>query len=174
MRIFLLIALLFASPAFGQILNQNEGVLEQIVPESFPLSGSAVTTHSVIRSVTSVSYTLANKTGMNLYLAMQQGGVSFGTCGQIDNVQGGLPRVPQPHALFYSAPMGGGKPRGVFVPASGQITGLIVFDDCGAPNPDVATASFSLTLMVGKTDDWNRMSSIPLSAVLPVRLGPGG
>ena len=165
--LFLLLALI--DTAHAQILKRDE-LQEQIVPDSFTLTGSASASrigNSFWRM--SVNYAIVNKTGINLYLGFLQDGISLGSCGNAERVQGGLPLLPSPSAGSYSSSNGGGAPRGVFVPASGRIAGMIILDNCGTPNPGFPTAPLALTLMLGKAGDFSKMVTLPIDAEIPVR-----
>jgi hypothetical protein len=62
-----------------------------------------------------------------------------------------------------------GPPRGAFVPAGGRAAGAIVVYNCPAPNPGYATAPLSISLMVGKAQSFQTMTTFPLSIDAPIR-----
>ena len=170
---FFICLLVFILPASAQVAQQpDDSLLEQIVPESFTISGSATASKINWFWRTSLNYTVVNKTGINLYMGVMQGGVSLGSCGEVNTTQGGLPQLPNPTAVAYSAPAGSGPPRAIFVPASGKTSGLIVLNNCAAPNPGFPTAPLSFTLMMGKANDWKHMVTLSVNADIPVRQLP--
>jgi hypothetical protein len=69
---FRIIAVFLAliSPAFTQVATPAESLQEQLVPESFKLSGSAIATRPYAEWWTTVPYTLVNDSGMNLYMGL--------------------------------------------------------------------------------------------------------
>ena len=85
--IILLIAL--TDVACAQIVKQDDSLQEQIVPESFALTGSATASKFNWAWRTSVSYTVVNKSGINLHLGLMQNGVSLGSCGDAESTQSG-------------------------------------------------------------------------------------
>ena len=161
--------IVLVNAAFAQVVKQDESLQEQIVPESFTLTGNATAAKFNWFWRTSISYSITNKSGLNLYLGVMQNGVSLGSCGDLESGQGGLPLLPSPSAFAYRSPAGGGSPRGLFVPASGRISGRLVMDNCAAPNPGFETAPLSFTLMIGKSPDWSHMITLPLDAEIPIR-----
>ena len=160
----------FTLSASAQVAQQpDESVQEQIVPESFVVTGNAVATKINWFWRTNISYTVVNKTGLNLYMGVMQNGMSLGSCSDVQSTQGGLPQLPSPTAIAYSAPAGSGPPRAIFVPASGKTSGLIIMNNCAAPNPGFPTAPFSMTLMMSKANDWRHMVPLSVSADIPIR-----
>jgi hypothetical protein len=166
-----IIAVFFAliSPAFAQVATPDESLQEQLVPESFKLTASAIATKPYAEWWTTVSYILVNNSGMNLYMGILQGSVAIGSCTQVEKVAGGLPALPGRNQLVYIAPIGSPPPRGMFVPAGGQVAGSIVFLDCAAPNPGFPTAPLSVSLMVGKSGAPKTMTQFSVSAEAPIR-----
>ena len=159
--------LVSANAAMAQVAKPDESLQEQLVPESFALAGWATSKNNVWHWETSISYSIVNKSGINLYIGLLNTGISLGTCGDVAGTKGGLSLLPSPTAMGYS-----GDPHEAFVPASGRITGIIVLDNCAAPNPGSPTAPLSLTLMFGKTREWKKMVLLPLDADIPVRQLP--
>ena len=164
----LIILIALTDIACAQIVKPDENLQEQIVPESFAFTGTATARKFNSFWRTSVSYTVVNKSGINLYLGLMQNGVSLGSCGDAESTQSGLPLLPSPSASVYSSPAGG-LPRAVFVPASGRTSRRIVLENCAAPNPGFETAPLSITLMLGKTNDWKKMITLPVDAEIPIR-----
>ena len=170
MNRFLFCLMAFTLSVSAQVAPSDDNtLLEQIVPESFVIKGDAVASQINWFWRTSISYSITNKTGINLYMGVMQGGVSLGSCGDVQTTQGGLPQLPSPKATYYSAPAGGGPPRAIFVPAAGKVSGLIVLNNCQAPNPGFPTAPLSVTLMMGKANDWKHMVSLSVNADIPIR-----
>jgi hypothetical protein len=167
---FLFCLMAFTLAASAQVaLQSDETLQEQIIPESFVITGDATASKINWFWRTNISYSIVNKTGINLYMGVMQGGVSLGSCGDVNTTQGGLPQLPSPTAVAYSAPAGSGPPRAIFVPASGKTSGLIVLNNCAAPNPGFPTAPLSLTLMMGKANDWKHMVTLSVNADIPIR-----
>ena len=84
-------------------------------------------------------------------------------------MRGSLQLLPNPHATAYSVNPMQGPPRGAFVPAGGRAAGAIILYNCPAPNPGYPTAPLSLSVMVGKTQVFQTMTTFPLSVEAPVR-----
>ena len=160
----LILLLASSAAALAQVSKQDESLQEQLVPDSFSLTGTATSRNNVWRWQTSISYSIVNKSGINLYIGLLNTGISLGICGDVDATKGGLSLLPSPTAMSYS-----GDPHEAFLPASGRISGIIVLDNCPAPNPGFPTAPLSLTLMFGKTREWKRMVLLPLDAEIPIR-----
>lgn len=163
------ILLCLSSPVFAQVTQQDEGLQEQFVPESFKIEASAVSAKFNWLWNATLSYSIANNSGMNLYLGILRGGVALGNCTDAEEVRGSLQFLPNPHATAYSVNPMQGPPRGAFVPAGGRAAGAIILYNCPAPNPGYPTAPLSLSLMVGKTQAFQTMTSFPLSVEAPVR-----
>jgi hypothetical protein len=106
---------------------------------------------------------------MNLYLGVMQGGVTIGNCTDAEGIRGTLQFLPSPHATAYSMNPMQGPPRGAFVPAGARAAGAIVVNNCPAPNPGYPTAPLSISLMVGKTQSFQTMTTFPLSVDSPIR-----
>lgn len=169
---FFFVACLSAfQPASAQVTAGDNPILEQLVPESFKFEASAVASKiDLFNWRTNVSYTLANNSGMNLYMGVLKGSVAIGSCSHADNAHGGLQLLTIPPSGPYAVELSvGPPPRPVFVPAGGKISGMIAVEDCSAPNPGSPTAPLSLTLMIGKTDARKTMAQVPLSANTPIR-----
>ena len=62
-----------------------------------------------------------------------------------------------------------GPPRGAFVPAGARAAGAIVVYNCPAPNPGYPTAPLSISLLVGKSQSFQTMTTFPLSVDAPIR-----
>lgn len=149
----------------------DESLQEQLVPESFKLTASAVAEFFVWQWKTAVSYTLKNDSGMNLYIGLADNSSSIGSCTQANEVRGGLPPLPAPGQMFFSVPTSGGGAvlRPAFVPAGGRVSGTIVVSVCDAPNPGSPTAPLSVTLLIGKTSTVKDLVPYPITADAPVR-----
>jgi hypothetical protein len=166
----LLVALALATPAFAQVApREDTSILEQLVPESFRLTGTATAARNGFLWRTTINYALTNNSGMNLFLGIDRSGVSLGSCTEAEAANGGLPLLPRPRQLIYGAPIGAGPPRGILALAGARIAGTIILMNCDAPNPGYETAPLALSLMLGKEADFNKMQLIPLSAVIPIR-----
>jgi hypothetical protein len=157
-------SIVLTGAASAQVGPPADTLLEQIVPESFVLTGTAIAKQSVLFWETTVNYTLVNKTGINLYMGVVRNGSSLGACNDLRNAQGGLPFLPPPGAFLYDAP-----PPGIFVPASGRVTGRIGIVNCAAPNPGSATAPLAMVVLVGKTNEWKKMIALSVDAQVPIQ-----
>lgn len=157
------------SPASAQVTQQDESLQEQFVPESFKIEASAVSSKFNWLWSTTISYTITNNSGMNLYLGVMRGGVTIGNCTDAQEIRGSLQFLPNPHANAYSVNPMQGPPRGAFVPAGGRAAGAIVVSNCPAPNPGFATAPLSISLLVGKSQSFKTMTTFPLSVDAPIR-----
>ena len=167
-----IIAIFFAltSSTLAQVTTPDLNLQEQLVPESFKLAATAIAAKASLDDWwTTVSYTLINNSGMNLYMGLLQGSVAIGSCTQVEKVAGGLPSLPGPNQTFYIAPIGSPPPRGIFVPAGGRVAGAITFLDCSAPNPGSPTAPLSISLMIGKSEARKAMIQYPVSVDAPIR-----
>lgn len=171
MRLFLVFLALLASPAVAQIApkQQDDSILEQLVPESFKLTASATAQRTGLVWRTTISYGLKNDSGMNLYMGVDRSSVALGSCTEAETSTGGLPLLPSPQARVYSAPAGSGPPRGVMALAGSRVSGVITLVNCDAPNPGSATAPLSLSLLLGKQADYARMTPVPISADIAIR-----
>ena len=166
--IVILIAL--TSPAFAQVLTPDQSLQEQLVPESFKFEAKAIAAKANLFDwQTTVSYTLTNNSGMNLYMGIMMGSASIGSCTDIRNARGGLQLLPGPNAIAYGVDPTIGPPRAAYIPAGGRVAGTLAAEGCSAPNPDSPTAPFSMSLMLGKTDAQRSMVQIPLSVDAPIR-----
>ena len=123
------------SPACAQVTQQDESLQEQFVPESFKVEATAVASKFNWLWNTTISYTVTNNSGMNLYLGVMRGGVTIGSCTDAEEIRGTLQFLPNPHAHVFSVNPMQGPPRGAFVPAGGRAAGAIVVYNCPAPNP---------------------------------------
>ncbi len=169
LRVTIVLALLM-SPAAAQVMGPDESLQQQLLPESFPFEATAVATKiNMLEWVTTISYTVTNKSGMNLYMGVAIGGVSIGSCTRATRTSGGLRFLPPPGMINYSINMVGGDPQPIFAPAGARITGSVSLDECSAPNPGSPTAPVSMSLMIGKTQAIQSMIQYPVSATAPVR-----
>ena len=169
LRMFIAL-LILASAANAQIIKgQNDGSLqEQLLPESLPLTASATAAKvNAFEWFTTVNYTLANNSGMNLYMAIAYRSVSIGSCARIQGggVTGGLAMLA---GLDLSFPTQGGAGLR-FVPAGGRVSGTIMLNECEAPNPGFATAPLSMGLLIGKSADPRQLIQVSVSAEAQVR-----
>src|SRR5688572_29122001 len=106
---FFLLALTSATHA--QVMREDQSLQEQLVSESFKLSASSVSEHFVWQWRTTVTYTLKNDSGMNLYVGLMDQSASIGSCTEADEIRGALPKLPAPGQMFMSVPTsGGGNP----------------------------------------------------------------
>jgi hypothetical protein len=165
-----ILALGSLSPVSAQVMQQDESLQEQLVPESFTLEASAIASKFNWWWSTTVSYAVTNHSGMNLYLGIMQGGVTFGSCTDAEEIRGALQFLPSPHATAYSVNPMQGPPRGAFVPAGARASGAIVLTNCATPNPGFPTAPLSISLMVGKSEAFRTMTTFPLNVDAPIRM----
>ena len=93
-----LVSLSCLSPACAQVTQQDESLQEQLVPDSFKIEASAVASKFNWLWNTTVSYTVTNNSGMNLYLGVMRGGVTIGSCTDAEEIRGTLQFLPNPHA----------------------------------------------------------------------------
>lgn len=157
-------------PATAQVIAGDNALLEQLVPESFKFEASAVASKAdMFNWRTNITYTLANNSGMNLYMGIMMGSVAIGSCAQVNNARGGLQLLPGPNAVAYAVDLSVGTPRPVYVPAGGKVTGMLAAEECSAPNPGSPTAPLTLSLMIGKSESRNSMVQISVSADAPIR-----
>ena len=162
-------ATLGLSPVSAQVMQQDDSLQQQLVPDSFKLTATAVAAKFNWFWNTTISYTVTNNSGMNLYLGVMRGGVTIGNCTDAQQIQGSLQFLPNPHATAYSVNPMDGPPRGAFVPAGARVSGAIVLANCAAPNPGHPTAPTSLTLLAGKSQAFKTMTTFPLSFETPIR-----
>lgn len=169
------LGLSFAAPLIpniseAQVKPNDQATQEQFVPESFKITGQAIAQPLSSRTWTTViNYQLQNNSGMNLYLGIEGGNVSYGACTQVDGMRGGLPSLPSPGASSYSSAQGAGPPRGIYIPAGAKVGGSIIMTPCGEPNPGFPTAPLGVSLMIGKKADFDKMFTYPISADIPIR-----
>jgi len=161
--------LCLASPASAQVSPQDESLQQQLVPESFRIEATALASKFNWLWNTTISYTITNNSGMNLYLGIMKGGVSIGSCTDAEEVRGSLQFLPSPHAHVYSVNPMQGPPRGSYVPAGSKVSGAIIVYTCAAPNPGYPTAPLSIQLLVGKAQSFQTMTTFPLTADVPIR-----
>ena len=114
------VSLFCVSPACAQVTQQDESLQEQLVPESFKVEASAVASKFNWLWNTTISYTVTNNSGMNLYLGVMRGGVTIGSCTDAQEISGTLQFLPNPHAHVFSVNPMQGPPRGEFVPAGAR------------------------------------------------------
>lgn len=157
------------SAAFAQVM-QDESLQEQLVPESFELDAKAIAAKAGLYDwQTTVSYTLTNNSGMNLYMGIMMGSVSIGSCTEARSARGGLQLLPGPNAVAYPIDLTVGPPHPVFVPAGARVAGTIIVEECSAPNPGSPTAPMSLSLMIGKSQAIKSMIRVPVSVDASIR-----
>jgi hypothetical protein len=159
-----------ASLACAQVMQQDESLQQQFVPESFKLEANAIASKFNWFWNTTVTFAVTNNSGMNLYLGVMRGGVTFGNCTDAEQISGSLQFLPSPHATAYSVNPMQGPPRGAFVPAGARVAGAIVLTNCATPNPGFPTAPLSISLMVGKSESFQTMTTFPLSIDAPIRM----
>ena len=157
------------APAHAQVTQQDESLQQQLVPDSFKLQADAVAAKFNWFWNTTISFSITNNSGMNLYMGVMRGGVTIGNCTDAEQIQGSLQFLPNPRATAYSVNPMDGPPRGVFVPAGARVSGDIIVANCAAPNPGHPTAPVSLTLMVGGSQAFRTMTTFPLSFDTPIR-----
>lgn len=166
----LLVLLILTSPVSAQIMSPDEGLLQQLVPESFPLEASALAAKvSLGEWNTTISYTLSNNSGMNLYMGVLMGSVSIGSCNQATRTSGGLALLPGRGAIAYPIDLSVGPPQPVIVPAGARIGGNITIERCDAPNPGFPTAPVAMTLMIGRSPSIKGMIQYPVSTTASIR-----
>jgi hypothetical protein len=165
-----ILALGSLSPVSAQVMQQDESLQEQLVPESFTLEASGIASKFNWLWSTTVSYAITNHSGMNLYLGIMRGGVAFGSCTDAEEIRGSLQFLPSPHATAYSMNPMQGPPRGEFVPAGARASGAITLTNCATPNPGFPTAPLSISLMVGKSEAFRTMTTFPLHVDAPIRM----
>lgn len=169
LRVTIVLALLM-SPAAAQVMGPDESLQQQLVPESFPFEATAVATKvNLFEWVTTISYVITNKSGMNLYMGVAIGSVSIGSCTLATRASGGLRFLPPRGMMNYSSNITAGEPEAIFAPAGARIGGTISLDECSAPNPGSPTAPISMSLMIGKTQAIKSMIQYPVSATAPIR-----
>lgn len=164
------IALAFVPPALAQVMQEDESLQQQLVPESFKLQASAIASKFNWLWNTRISYNITNNSGMNLYLGIMQTGVALGSCTDAEEISGSLQFLPAPNATAYSFNPMQGKPRGAFVPAGATVAGTIVLYNCATPNPGYPTAPLSIALMLGKSEAFRTMTTFPLHLDAPIRM----
>jgi hypothetical protein len=167
---FLIVFILLTSPAAAQIMTPDEGLLQQLVPESFPFEASALAAKvSLAEWNTTITYTITNRSGMNLYMGIAMGSVSIGSCNRATHASGGLQLLPGRGAIAYAIDLSVGPPQPIFAPAGARIGGNITVEGCDAPNPGYPTAPVTMMLMIGRTPSARAMTQYPVSASAPIR-----
>ena len=166
----IIFASLTIAPALAQVMQQDDSLQQQLVPDSFKLSASAVAAKFNWFWNTTISYEIANNTGMNLYLGIMQHSVTLGSCNDAQQISGALQLLPSPNATAYSVNPMQGPPRGTFVPAGAHIAGAIVLANCATPNPGYPTAPLSIVLMLGNAEAFQSMTTFPLHVDAPIRM----
>jgi len=165
----LVILLLSSSPALAQVM-EDKALQEQLIPESFKLEATAIAAKiNQFEWRTTVSYSVTNNSGMNLYAGVLMGSASIGTCADFRNAHGGLHLLPGPNAIAYAVDPSVGRPRPVYVPAGARVSGTLDAEECAAPNPGSPKATFSFSLMVGQNESSKGMLQLPLSVDAPIR-----
>lgn len=164
------IVLLLTGTATAQVMQPDQSLQEQLVPDSFKLQASATAAKiSLAEWQTAISYALTNNSGMNLYMGIAMRSVAIGSCTEAYTARGGLQFLPVSALGAYSVDIQAGPPHAVFVPAGARVSGTILVDHCESPNPGSPTAPLSLVLLLGKTPTVRTMVQFPLSAVAPIR-----
>ena len=143
----------FTSCALAQVMKRDDSLHEQLVPESFKITAAAVTQHHVWHWVATVNYTLKNDSGMNLTMAVLNGSISIGSCTDVLELKGALPKLNAAGRISGSYIPGGTLSQPAFVAAGSRIAGTIVIDFCEAPNPGSPTAPLSLTLLLRRSSE---------------------
>ena len=160
----------FTSAAVAQATKQEQSSLsEQFVAESFKIEATAVATQFNFWWNTTVSYTITNNSGMNLYAGFLTNSVAIGSCTDPETVRGALQLLPAPAATAWRTDSSIGTPSGAFLPPGARASGTLIFAHCAAPNPGFETAPLSITLMVGREQSFRTMAQFPLSIDAPVR-----
>ena len=168
-HLLVVILFLFPSPLVAQVL-EDKAVQEQLVPESFKLEATAIAAKANLFDWrTTVSYSITNNSGMNLYMGVLMGSVSIGTCSDFREARGGLHLLPGPNAIAYAVDPSVGRPRPVYVPAGARVAGTLAAEECAAPNPGSPKATFSFSLMIGQKESSKGMIQVPLSIDAPIR-----
>ena len=163
-------AFAMALPSYSQVTNNSSALLDQLIPDSFKLEANATSALAGLMDWrTSISYSITNKSGMNLWMGIALGSVAIGTCSDAQIYHGGLALLPTPRTGSYSFNPSQGLPRPVMVPSGGRVAGMIEVENCAAPNPGSPTAPLSLSLMLGKTNETKDMVEFPLSLDAPIR-----
>ena len=100
------------SPACAQVTQQDESLQEQLVPDSFKIEASAVASKFNWLWNTTISYTVTNNSGMNLYLGVMRGGVTIGSCTDAQEIRG-IAAIPaqSARACFQRQPHAGAAAR---------------------------------------------------------------
>ncbi|MGE3642878.1 MAG: hypothetical protein AB7F96_03385 [Beijerinckiaceae bacterium] len=164
--------LVLSVPATAQILPNDRKLHDQLIPQSFQLEASAIAgtqfDHGSHRTM--ISYTITNKTGLNLYMGIAMNTIAIGICADTFSVHGGLQLLPHRGVFAYGVDIQAGPPRAAFVSAGGKIGGTIIMRNCYAPNPGSATAPVSMSLMVGNSESPRQMTQVSVSAQAAVRL----
>ena len=157
-------------PSFSQVATSGNALLDQLIPDSFKLEANATAALAGLMDWrTSISYSVINKSGMNLWMGIAMDSVAIGTCSNAHIYHGGLALVPSPSTTSYSFNPSQGLPRPVMVPSGGRVAGMIEVENCATPNPGSPTAPLSLSLMLGKTNVLNDMVEFPMSMDVPIR-----
>ena len=163
-------AFAMALPSFSQVATNGNALLDQLIPDSFKLEANATAAQAGLMDWrTSISYSVSNKSGMNLWMGIAMDSVAIGTCSQAHIYHGGLALLPTPRTTAYSFNPSQGLPRPVMVPSGGRVAGMIEVENCAAPNPGFETAPLSLSLMLGKTNETKDMVEFPMSIDTPIR-----
>ena len=110
------------SSAAAQIMTPDDSLQQQLVPDSFTFDATAVATKvNLFEWITTISYSVVNKSGMNLYMGLAIGSVSIGSCSRARRAFGGLQFLPPPGMTTYSFDVTGGEPRAIFATAGARI-----------------------------------------------------
>ena len=76
--ILALCTLFCAAPARAQVTQSDNTLQQQLVSDSFKITGSAIAQQTNWWWATTVTYAIANNSGMNLYLGVLVGSGSIG------------------------------------------------------------------------------------------------
>ena len=169
-RIVVCLCLATTAPAVAQIAPQNPNAQleQQLLPESFKVEASAITAPlNSVETDTTLTYSVTNNSGMNLYAGLAPGSASLGTCRDARQARG-LMFLPGGGSYYYDPSVG--EARAAFLTAGGRVAGSIFFVDCDGPNPGFATAPLTLALMLGRANNFAAMIVFPLSVEVALRL----
>ena len=96
--IFAFVSFAAVAPIRAQVTQQDESLQEQFVPESFALQADAIAAKFNWFWNTTISFSITNNSGMNLYMGVMRGGVAIGNCTDAEQIHGSLQFLPNPHA----------------------------------------------------------------------------
>jgi hypothetical protein len=168
---------LLTVPAVAQVTEVplgDEGLMDQLTPDSLKLEADAIATHDMSSWETAISYQITNNSGMNLVMGIASGSVAIGACTDVNRTRGGLsllPNAAQAGSDWTSqvTELDAGPIHAVTVLAGGKVSGTVIAISCRAPNPGFPTATLSMTLMLAKSQKSRAMFDFPMSIETPVR-----